>query len=119
MLLNAGYSTCIPKIGYFSLMAVWRFWKGVLVRFERNRARLAELTILSLFYVGLAIGILWAVTVLAAVLLTLLSIWSLTFTGGIIGYLLSNLEKTVLGGIAAVTMLTWNHRRSRKRIGFR
>lgn len=106
-------------IGYFFGMAVQNLWKGILVRFERSRARLAELSILSLFYIGLALGIVWAVTVLAAVLLTLLSIWSLTFTGGIIGYLLLNLEQTVLGGIAAASMLAWNHRRSRKRIGFR
>lgn len=76
---------------------------------------LAERALMAAFYTGLVLGIAWAVTVLGAVVLSLLSVWRFTFSGAPIGFLLMHVEHSIVIAAGIAGVLYVNQRR-RKRL---
>lgn len=87
------------------------------MRFRRAKQLvngLAERAIMAAFYAGLVLGIAWAVTVLGAVALSLLSVWRFTFSSAPVGFLLMHVEHSIViaAGVAGAIYLK-NRRRKR------
>ncbi|MFP4509663.1 MAG: hypothetical protein ACLFNQ_05990 [Spirochaetaceae bacterium] len=75
---------------------------------------LAEQALMAAFYGGLILGIVWAVTVLGAVVLSLLSVWRYTFSSAPVAYLLMHIEHSIVIGSAVAVAFFLNHRRHKR-----